>query len=396
MFETLAAAPPDAILGLTEAFRKDSNPNKINLTTGVYKDESGNTPVFGVVKEAERRLVEEETTKTYLAIDGSPNYAEAVKALVFGRDHGIIREKRAATAHTPGGTGALRIAGDLIKQQFSGATVWLSEPTWPNHPGIFDAAGLTVRTYPYYDAEHKCLDTDAFLGALREIPKGDFVVLHGCCHNPTGMDPSLEEWKEAAAIAAERGWTPLFDFAYQGLAQGLRDDAKGLLEFCGEGRELMVCSSFSKNFGLYNERVGALSIVAAAEEPAQIVLSHMKKCIRANYSNPPAHGSYIVTTVLSDAALKKRWEQEVGAMRDRIHAMRKLFVDTLKEKGVKQDFSFLTKQNGMFSFSGLTPEQVDRLRDEYSIYVVRSGRINVAGMTPSTMDTLCEAIAAVL
>jgi len=396
MFESLAPAPPDAILGLTEAFRKDPNPNKINLTTGVYKDEGGNTPIFSVVKEAERRLVEEQTTKSYLAIDGAPDYSEAVKALVFGRDHEIIREKRAVTAHTPGGTGALRVAADLIKSRFGDASVWLSAPTWPNHPSIFGAAGVEVKTYPYYDATGKCLDADAFLGALRKIPAGDFVVLHGCCHNPTGMDPSPEEWKTVAAIAEECGWTPLFDFAYQGLAQGLREDATGLLEFCQPGRELMVCTSFSKNFGLYNERVGALTLVAESEEPAQVILSHLKACIRSNYSNPPAHGASIVTTVLNDVALKKRWEEEVAGMRDRIHAMRGLFVDTLKAKGVERDFSFLTKQNGMFSFSGLTPEQVDRLREEYAIYIVRSGRINVAGMTPGTMDTLCEAIAAVL
>jgi aspartate aminotransferase/aromatic-amino-acid transaminase len=396
MFESLAAAPPDAILGLTEAFRKDTNPAKINLTTGVYKDESGSTPVFAVVKEAERRLVEEETTKSYLAIDGAPAYSEAVKALVFGRDHEIIRERRAVTADTPGGTGALRVAADLIKQQFGDATVWLSDPTWPNHPSIFAAAGVTVKKYPYYDAEGKCLDADAFLSGLRKIPAGDFVLLHGCCHNPTGMDPSPEEWKTVAGIAAECGWTPLFDFAYQGLAKGLREDAVGLLEFCQPGRELMVCTSFSKNFGLYNERVGALTLVAETEGQAQVVLSHMKACIRSNYSNPPAHGASIVTTVLNDVALKKRWEEEVAGMRDRIHAMRGLFVDTLKAKGVERDFSFLTKQNGMFSFSGLTPDQVDRLREENAIYIVRSGRINVAGMTPSTMDSLCEAIAAVL
>ncbi len=396
MFESLAAAPPDAILGLTEAFRKDTRPGKINLTTGVYKDETGNTPVFGVVKEAERRLVEEETTKSYLAIDGAPDYSEAVKALVFGRDHEIVREKRAVTAHTPGGTGALRVAADLIKSQFSEATVWLSAPTWPNHPSIFSAAGVPVKTYPYYNAQGKCLDIDAFLDALRKIPAGDFVLLHGCCHNPTGMDPTPDEWETVAGIAEERGWTPLFDFAYQGLASGLREDAVGLLEFCQPGRELMVCTSFSKNFGLYNERVGALTLVAESQETAQVVLSQLKACIRSNYSNPPAHGSAIVTAVLNDVALKKRWEEEVGGMRDRIHAMRSLFVDTLKAKGVERDFSFLTKQNGMFSFSGLTPEQVDRLREEFAIYIVRSGRINVAGMTPATMDSLCKSIAVVL
>ncbi len=396
MFESLAAAPPDAILGLTEAFKKDTRPGKINLTTGVYKDENGNTPVFGVVKEAERRLVEEETTKSYLAIDGSSEYSEAVKALVFGRDHEIVREKRAVTAHTPGGTGALRVAGDLIKNQFGDASVWLSAPTWPNHPSIFAAAGVPVKTYPYYDADGKCLDAEAFLGALREVPAGDFVLLHGCCHNPTGMDPTLEEWKTVAAIAEERGWTPLFDFAYQGLASGLRDDAAGLLQFCQPGRELIVCTSFSKNFGLYNERVGALTLVAESADTAQVVLSQMKACIRSNYSNPPAHGASIVTSVLNDVALKKRWEEEVGGMRDRIHSMRGLFVETLKAKGVERDFTFLTKQNGMFSFSGLTPEQVDRLRDEFAVYIVRSGRINVAGMTPATMDSLCESIAAVL
>ena len=253
-----------------------------------------------------------------------------------------------------------------------------------------------MATYPYYDAAGKKLDFAPMLDALKKVPAGDFVLLHACCHNPTGMDPNVAEWKAIAEVATKQGWTPLFDFAYQGLADGLREDARGLAEFLNSGREVLICSSFSKNFGLYNERVGALTLVADSESSAQKALSHLKRTIRTNYSNPPAHGSNIVTTILGDAALSKEWDGEVKMMRDRIAGMRQVFVDTLKAKGVAQDFSFLITQKGMFSFSGLTKAHVDALKEKYGIYIVGSGRINVAGMTPGNMDALCTAIADVL
>jgi len=396
MLETLDMAPADAILGLTEAFKKDPNPAKINLGVGVYKDAANTTPIFEAVKRAEERILAQETTKSYLPIPGAEDYAAAVQTLVFSEGHEIVADRRAATAHTPGGTGALRVAGDLIKTRFPGARIWLSDPTWANHPSVFSAAGLDIQQYAYYDAANACLDFDAMLAALRTVPEGDVVLLHGCCHNPTGMDPTPEQWRAIADVAAERGFLPFFDFAYQGLADGLEEDAAGLRAFCRPGCELLVASSFSKNFGLYNERVGALTLVAASADAVQRAFSHVKNVIRANYSNPPAHGAAIVATVLDDPDLRASWEGEVKTMRDRINGMRRLFVDSLEAKGVTRDFSFITRQRGMFSFSGLNKEQVAALREKYAIYIVGSGRINVAGMTADNMDRLCTAIADVL
>ena len=389
-------APPDAILGLTESFNKDPNPDKINLTMGVYKDADGNTPIFSAVKKAEERVLASETTKSYLSIEGSDAYAQHVQTLLFGPGHAIVTKGRAVTAHTPGGTGGLRVAADLIHSLGPDATVWLSDPTWPNHPGIFQAAGIVTKTYPYYDDDAKSLDFKAMLAALETASEGDFVLLHACCHNPTGLDPTRDQWEQLAEFIKERKLIPFLDFAYQGLGHGLNEDAAGVRQFAERVPEFLVASSFSKNFGLYNERVGALTLVANSEADAGAALSHLKQRIRTNYSNPPAHGALIVTTVLNDPELRSEWENEVATMRDRINGMRDLFVNTLKEKGVERDFSFLTRQSGMFAFSGLTKEQVLQLRDANSIYIVNSGRINVAGMTETNMDARCQAIAAVL
>ncbi|MCC6167073.1 MAG: aspartate/tyrosine/aromatic aminotransferase [Caldilineaceae bacterium] len=396
MFEQFTPAPPDAILGLTEAFKKDPNPRKINLGVGVYKDEAGNTPVLRTVRKAEERILQTEKTKTYLPIEGSPVYAAATQALLFGAEHEVVQSKRAATAQAPGGTGALRVAADLIHKLMPGARVWLSDPTWPNHPGIFQAAGLQIKTYPYFDAAGNGVAFDAMLAALRAIPSGDAVLLHVCCHNPTGVDLTREQWRAVADAVAERALLPILDFAYQGFANGLAEDATGLLELARPGAELLVANSYSKNFGLYAERVGALTVIAKDAQSADTMLSHVKQAIRANFSNPPVHGSAIVSTILNDPALRREWEDEVAEMRDRINAMRHLFVETLNEKGVQRDFSFIARQRGMFSFSGLTPEQVKALRDRYAIYIVGSGRISVAGMTADSMDYLCSAIADVL
>lgn len=393
MFENLTMAPPDAILGLTDAFKKDPNPNKINLSVGVYQDSTGKTPILESVKKAEEKLLATESNKSYLGIDGLPEYGQAVQRLLFGD---ALEAGRAVTAQTPGGTGALRVAAEFIKQAQPNATVWCSKPTWANHPSVFEAAGLRVNSYPYIDAEGKGLDFDAMIAALRQVPAGDVVLLHACCHNPTGIDPTPEQWDEIGRVLAERRALPLVDFAYQGFGDGLRDDATGLLRLLQSNAELLVCSSFSKNFGLYSERTGALTLVAADPQAAQIALSNVKRCIRANYSNPPKHGAAIVATVLSDEGLTKLWESEVTAMRDRINGMRRLFVDTLKARGVDRDFSFLLPQRGMFSFSGLSPVQVDELRSKHAVYIVGSGRINVAGMTEANMNPLCDAIADVL
>jgi aspartate/tyrosine/aromatic aminotransferase len=396
MFDQVEMAPPDAILGITEAFKKDPSPNKINLSVGVYKDENGVTPILESVRQAESQVLAQQTTKAYLGIPGAPEYAQAVQRLMFGADHEVVTSGRAVTAHTPGGTGALRVAGDFLKNNLTGKRIWLSEPTWPNHPAVFAAAGVETKTYPYFDAANNRLDLDAMLGALREIPAGDIVLLHGCCHNPTGIDPTEAQWEQIADTVYDRGLLPLLDFAYQGFSEGIEADAVGLRALSRPGAELIVCSSFSKNFGLYRDRVGALTIVAADTDATARVTSQLKRCIRTNYSNPPAHGGNIVTTILADDSLSQLWRGEVDQMRDRINGMRKSFVETLAAKGVARDFSFIKNQCGMFSFSGLTPEQVDALRERHSVYTVRSGRINVAGITPANIDALCAAIADVL
>ncbi len=396
MFETISPAPEDSILGLTEAFKKDPNPNKVNLGVGVYKDGGGQTPVLSTVKEAEERLLRSEATKSYLPIDGLAAYATLSQEIVFGSEHDILGAGRAATVQTPGGTGALRVAADFVRRIFPQATVWLSDPTWPNHPNVFGSAALQVQSYPYFEAESNGVAFDRMMAALETIPKGDVLLLHGCCHNPTGADLSSQQWQEVAALCAERGILPLLDFAYQGFGDGLDEDASGVRIVADHCREFLVATSYSKNFGLYNERVGALTLVADSVEAAEAANSHMKICVRTNYSNPPAHGGQIVAEVLGDPELRQRWEVELAEMRDRINDMRHLFVETLDEQSAGRDFSFIARQRGMFSYSGLTPEQVQALRHRHSVYVVGSGRINVAGMTEANMDYLCEAIADVL
>ena len=396
MFEKIAAAPADPILGLADLFRADNRSNKINLGIGVYKDETGQTPVLSSVKKAEKFLLENETTKNYLSIDGLADFARCTQALLFGKNHALITDQRARTAQTPGGTGALRVAADFLATQTDVKRIWVSNPSWPNHQNVFHSAGLEVCEYAYYDAQNHTLDFDGMLSALDKAQAGDVVLFHGCCHNPTGIDPTKEQWAQLAAMSQQKGWLPLFDFAYQGFARGLEEDAEGLRIFADTHQELLVCSSYSKNFGLYNERVGACTLVAANADAAATAFSQVKYTIRANYSNPPAHGAAVVATILGNDVLRAEWEQELTAMRQRIHLMRELFVKTLQEKGAQGDFSFIIRQNGMFSFSGLSKDQVLRLRDEFAVYAVNSGRVNVAGMTPDNMSALCAAIVAVL
>jgi aspartate/tyrosine/aromatic aminotransferase len=394
MFETIPVAPPDPILGLTEAFKADSNPDKINLGVGVYRDESGVTPIFDAVKEAERRLLDSEQTKTYLPISGLPEYAGAVQHLVFGAESEIVGSGRAATVQTPGGTGALRVAADLLRKFNPAATVWVSRPTWSNHRGVFGEAGFEMKEYPYYDADAKAIDADGMLDALRGIPAGDVVVLHACCHNPTGMDLSADQWAAVAATLADGAAVPLLDFAYQGFGEGLDADADGVRVVCGACAEAFVANSFSKNFGLYNERVGALSAICREPNAAAATMSQLKIAIRRNYSNPPAHGAAVVTTVLNDAGLRERWERELDAVRARIHEMRSLLVKGLGDRGL--DFEFLLGQTGMFSYTGLSKDQVTELREQHSVYMVGSGRINVAGISRGNVERLCDAIAGVV
>ncbi|OXX49725.1 aromatic amino acid aminotransferase [Vibrio sp. V11_P1A41T118] len=396
MFEKVVAAPADPILGLTEEFKKDPRTEKINLGVGIYKNEAGETPVLATVKKAEAALLESEKTKSYLTIEGTAEYGLAVQKLLFGDESEIVTQKLAKTAQAPGGTGALRVAGEFIKRQIGDVKVWISNPTWANHHGVFNAAGLETTQYSYYNSETKDKDFAAMLADLEQAQAGDIVLLHGCCHNPTGIDPTDKEWETLAKLVANKGLLPLFDFAYQGFAKGVEEDAQGLRTFAKYNKEILVASSFSKNFGLYNERVGAFTIVAGSTDVAETAFSQIKAIIRSIYSNPPAHGAAVVTYILNNAELRAEWENEVTEMRERIQEMRELFVTTLKAEGVKADFSFIERQNGMFSFSGLNKEQVARLKDELAIYIVGSGRISVAGMTKSNMGPLCRGIAAVL
>lgn len=396
MFDKIEIAPPDPILGLEEAFKRDPNPAKINLGVGVYKDENGNTPIFRAVKRAEALILQSETSKSYLGIAGAPEYATAVQRLLFGAIHPILNDRRAVTTHAPGGTGALRVAADFIKKANPNARVWISQPTWPNHPGVMRAAGLNVESYSYFDPSGNGLAFEEMLAALAHASAGDVVVLHGSCHNPTGADPNEAQWARIADLLAERGMLPLVDFAYQGFAEGLTQDAAGIRILCDRLGEVLIASSFSKNFGLYNERVGALTVVANSAAAAEAALSQIKTIIRVIYSNPPAHGAKIVSTILNAPELRADWEAELTATRGRIQQMRLRLVSGLAALGVTHDFSFIERQHGMFSFTGLTKEQVRTLREQNSIYMVDSGRINVAGLTSSNLPAVCEAIAGVL
>ncbi|NND99063.1 MAG: aspartate/tyrosine/aromatic aminotransferase [Pirellulaceae bacterium] len=393
-FAHVSTAPPDAILGLTEAFMADANPDKMNLSVGVYKDETGQTPVLNCVKAAERKLIESESTKGYLPIDGQVEYRNHVRDLVFDD---TVDTDRIAVIQTPGGTGALKVAADFLVTQLSPIQIWIPTPTWANHAAIFAGSQLPTQPYRYLGDDRTSLDLDAMLDDLRTKTKpGDAVLLHGCCHNPTGIDPSADGWKEIASVIAERSLIPVLDFAYQGLGSGIEEDAVGLRTVLAKVDEAIVCSSFSKNFGLYSERVGAVSLVAGDADATKAALSQLKRNVRTNYSNPPRHGGSIVATVLDDPDLTQMWKEELSEMRERITRLRTQFVQTMKSTGAGHDFSFLLAQNGMFSFSGLKPMQVDQLKNEHSIYIVGSGRINVAGMSETKMDRLCQAVARVL
>ncbi|MEE9368325.1 MAG: amino acid aminotransferase [Pontiella sp.] len=396
MWKEIEAAPADAILGLTEAFKKDSSPAKVNLGVGVYKDDQGVTPILNCIKTAEEKLVQTETSKGYLPITGSPAYGANVQKLLFGAESEVIASGRAATIHSPGGTGALRVGADLLKKFNSDAKLWVSTPTWANHKGIFTAARFEINDYPYYNAETKGVDFDAMLAALENVPSSDIVLLHVCCHNPTGVDLSVEQWDRVVAIAASKGWTPFLDFAYQGFGDGIEQDRAVVEKFAAAGIDFLVASSFSKNFGLYNERTGALTVVSPTAEESSVAMSHIKATVRVNYSNPPAHGGLAASAVLEDSPLYEQWVGEVAEMRERIKAMRVALVDGLAARGVDQDFSFIKEQRGMFSFSGLSNDIVAWLRDNKAIYIVNGGRINLAGLTSGNIDYVCDSIAEAL
>jgi aspartate aminotransferase/aromatic-amino-acid transaminase len=396
MWQNIKAAPADSILGLTDAFRNDPSAQKVNLGVGVYKDEEGKTPVLKCVKIAEKFLLEQEGTKSYLPISGDPVYAAEVQKLLFGETGEVIASGRAATAHAPGGTGALRVGGDLLKKFYPDAKVWISNPTWANHRGVFKTAGFDLAEYGYYNPTTKAVDFDAMVKSLENIPAGDIVLLHACCHNPSGVDLNAAQWKEVAAIGKKRQWIPFLDFAYQGFGESVEADRCGIEEFAATGVDFFIASSFSKNFGLYNERTGALTIVSPTAQDAAVAMSHLKTTIRVIYSNPPAHGGLVVATILSNPELHAQWLGELAGMRDRIKAMRVALVEGLAGRGVVGDFSYIAEQRGMFSFSGLSDDIVSWLRTNKSIYVVGGGRINLAGLTKANIDYVCDAIAEAL
>ncbi len=396
MWKNIEAAPADSILGLTEAFKNDTRSDKVNLGVGVYKDDAGTTPILQSVKAAEKILVETESSKSYLPISGDPSYTKGVQQLLFGEANEVITSGRAATAHAPGGTGALRVGGDLLKKFYPQAKVWVSNPTWANHKGVFKSAGFELAEYGYYNSETKAVDFEAMVASLQSVPAGDIVLLHACCHNPSGVDLTDAQWKEVAAIGKEVGWVPFLDFAYQGFGEGVNEDRCAVVEFAASGIDFFVASSFSKNFGLYNERAGALTVVSPNGAESAIAMSHLKGTIRVLYSNPPAHGGLVVSTILNTPELHKQWLEELGAMRDRIKNIRASLVEGLTRRGVKEDFSYITQQRGMFSFSGLNDDIVDWLRESKGIYVVGGGRINLAGLTSSNIDYVCDAIAEAL
>ncbi len=395
-FDAIPQAPPDPILGLTEAFNADANPNKVNLGVGVYQDGSGRVPVLKVVREGEARWHAEEQSKSYLPIDGAPLYNRQVQQLLLGDDSPLSAEGRAVTVQAPGGTGALKVGADFLKRFFPDSTVYISSPSWENHRALFESAGFPVDTYAYYDPETHDLDFEGMMSALRALPDRSIVVLHACCHNPTGVDPTPDQWQQIAALFGERDLIPFIDFAYQGFGRGIELDAEAVRLFARAGIPCLISSSFSKSFSLYRERVGALTLLTGSADESKRALSQLKRVIRTNYSNPASHGAQVVALVLSDPALRAQWEQELAEMRERIREMRTLFVETLREKGVERDFSFIARQNGMFSYSGLSKDVVHRLRSEYSLYIVDSGRICVAAMNRNNLPYICESIACVL
>lgn len=396
MFELMKMAPNDPVLGLSEIYKNDKRLNKINLGIGVYTDTAINAPILISVKNAETLLLEKETNKNYLSIEGMELFNRATQSLLFGETNSIINENRIRTVQSIGGTGALRIITECISKNSNvRRKIWISNPSWINHQNIFLAAGLEIRFYPYYDQKTHAINFDELLSTLNQTTSEDLVLLHGCCHNPTGMDFSIDQWKILSEHSDKNGWVPLFDLAYQGFGYDLLSDLIGIHIFCKKIPELIVCNSYSKNFGLYNERIGACTIIAQNDIQAQKTLSQLKSIIRANYSSPSCHGAAIVSTILMNSKLRAIWEDELENMRNRINNMRELFLNNLQntyQSHSTQDFSFIKNQRGMFSFIGLNSHQVLQLRERFGIYLVGSGRLNLAGLSNENVKYVCTAI----
>jgi len=393
LFETLQTMPADAILGLIAEYRNDPRPEKIDLGVGVYRNAAGETPILNTVKKAERHLVETQTTKSYISTAGEPTFNAAMQAMTFA---GAVTDDRLVTIQTPGGSGSLRVAAGMLLRAKDAVTVWVSEPTWANHVPLLGGAGLQLKSYPYYDTKRHVIEIDAMLETLRGAPKGDVVLLHACCHNPTGLDPTEDDWQAIVEVIVERELLPFIDIAYQGFARGIADDNYVIRELARRVPEMIVSNSCSKNFGLYRDRVGSLSHLCADTATRDIVSSQVSSYVRTLYSLPPDHGAAVVSMILNDAESHAEWLDEVKEMRDRLQRMRTLLNDALVKKIPDHDFSHLVRANGMFSYLGTTPEQVERLKREFGIYLVNTSRINVAGITGDNVGYLSDAIAAVL
>jgi aromatic-amino-acid transaminase len=396
LFANVELAPRDPILGLTEGFNADTRTNKVNLGVGVYYDDNGKVPLLASVKTAEKARLETMPPRGYQPIEGLAAYNQSVQKLLFGASSSLITDGRVTTFEALGGTGALKVGADYLKRLLPNATVFISDPSWENHRALFEFAGFKVENYPYYDAATRGVNFGAMKTKLAALPAGSIIVLHACCHNPTGADISAAQWQEVVDVIRARNLVAFIDMAYQGFADGIKQDAVALDLFTASGLQFFVSSSFSKSFSLYGERVGALTMVAASREEAARVLSQVKRVIRTNYSNPPTHGGAIVAAVLSSPELRKQWEDELAGMRERIRTMRTALVEKLKAKGVTQDFSFIAKQRGMFSYTGLTAAQVERLKSDFGVYAVSTGRICVAALNSKNIDYVAEAIATVL
>lgn len=394
MFETLTALPPDALLKLIGEHRNDTRENKVDLGVGVYRDEFGNTPVLSSVKKAEKHILDHQQTKSYKGSAGDPLFNDAIQRLIFGEES--ASDERLITLQTPGGSGSLRVAAGLVLRAKPDVSVWVSDPTWNNHVPLLGGAGMRLESYPYYDADSRSLRIDDLLETLGQIPQGDIVLLHGCCHNPTGIDPTQEQWRQIADIVAARSLVPFIDAAYIGLANGLEADVYPIRLLAERSSEMIVSASCSKNFGLYGDRVGSLTFISPNAATSKIVYSQACQLVRTLYSLPPDHGAVAVQHILQDAELRAEWVEELGTMRLRLKAVRKWLVAALRERAPEHDFSHIENANGMFSYLGISPEQVTRLKTDYGIYMEGMGRINVAGITAQNVDYLADSIAAVL
>ncbi len=396
MFSTVEMAPKDPIFGLIEQFNQDSNPNKVNLAIGVYCDDNGKLPLLKCVQEAEKRIAADPKARGYLPMDGMASYDSAVKSLVFGADSAIVKEGRVGTAQSIGGTGGLKIGADFLKKYYPTSKLLISDPSWENHRALFTSAGFTVETYPYYDAAKRGINFDGMLAALNAAAPKTIVLLHACCHNPTGYDLTPAQWDQIIAVIKAKDLVSFLDMAYQGFGFGIAEDGAVIAKFVAAGLDFFVSTSFSKSFSLYGERVGALSVACASKEECDRVMSQIKLVIRTNYSNPPTHGASVCATALNTPELRTMWEAELAEMRVRIKAMRQSFVEKLKAAGVTQDMSFITQQVGMFSYSGLSKDQMVRLRTEFGVYGTDTGRMCVAALNSKNIDYVCASIAKVM